>query len=137
LAGRLAPRVDREEATVNDELRDWLLDSDPAIRWQVMRDLTDAPADEVAAERAEVAETGWGRRLLDLQEDGQWAGGACFPGPGWRAPTPVAGDPEGQPWTATLPTLRLLRHFGIDPQHPDVRAAIAGVRENSRWEYAG
>ena len=122
---------------MNDELRDWLLDSDPAIRWQVKRDLTDAPADEVAAERAKVAETGWGRRLLDLQEDGQWAGGACFPGPGWRAPTPVAGNPAGQPWTATLPTLRLLRHFGIDPQHPDVRAAITGVREKSRWEYAG
>jgi len=34
---------------------DWLLDSDPAIRWQVMRDLTDAPADVVAAERAKVA----------------------------------------------------------------------------------
>ncbi|HVP21850.1 MAG TPA: hypothetical protein VMS73_08310 [Anaerolineaceae bacterium] len=29
----------------------WLLDSDPSIRWQVMRDLTDAPAHEVAAER--------------------------------------------------------------------------------------
>ena len=39
---------------------DWLLDSDPAIRWQVMRDLTDAPADEVAAERARVAREGWG-----------------------------------------------------------------------------
>jgi hypothetical protein len=120
-----------------DQVLDWLLDSDPAIRWQVMRDLTDAPADAVAAERARVAETGWGRRLLDLQEDGQWAGGACFPGAGWRAPQPVMGDPDGQPWTATLPTLRLLRHLGIDPQHPDVRTALVGVRENSRWEYAG
>lgn len=120
-----------------DELLDWLLDSDPAIRWQVLRDLTDAPAAEVADERARVAETGWGRRLLDLQEDGQWAGGACFPGPQWRAPQPIVGDPEGQPWTATLPTLRLLRHLGVDPQHPDVRAAVAAVRETSRWEYAG
>ena len=118
-------------------VREWLLDSDPAIRWQVMQDLLDTPADEVAAERARVAETGWGRRLLDLQEDGQWAGGACFPGPGWRAPEPVTGDPEGQPWTATLPTLRLLRHLGVDPQHPDVRAAVAGVRTHSRWEYDG
>jgi hypothetical protein len=33
----------------------WLLDSDPSIRWQVMRDLIGAPADEVAAERARVA----------------------------------------------------------------------------------
>jgi hypothetical protein len=120
-----------------DELLDWLLDSDPAIRWQVLRDLTDAPADEVAAERARVAETGWGRRLLYLYEDGGWAGGACFPGPHWRAPQPVLGEPEGQPWTATLPTLRLLVQFGIDPHHPDVRAAVAGVREHCRWEHAG
>jgi hypothetical protein len=59
---------------------DWMLDSDPAIRWQALRDLTDAPADAVAAERARVATEGWGARLLALQgEDGQWAGGACFP----------------------------------------------------------
>ena len=47
---------------------DWLLDGDPAIRWQVMRDLTDAPPDEVAAERARVAREGWGARLLALQD---------------------------------------------------------------------
>src|SRR5207237_697610 len=52
---------------------DWLLDSDPAIRWQAMRDLTDAPADQVAAERARVATEGWGARLLALRrEDGLW-----------------------------------------------------------------
>ena len=59
---------------------DWLLDSDPAIRWQVLRDLTDASPDEVAAERARVAGEGWGARLLALQgADGSWDGGACFP----------------------------------------------------------
>jgi hypothetical protein len=114
----------------------WLLDSDPAIRWQVLRDLSRAPADEVAAARAEVAETGWGRRLLDLRADGQWAGGACFPSHDWRPPV-VVGDPEGQPWTATLPTLRLLRHLGVEPGHPDVRAAVAEVRDSCRWEHAG
>lgn len=119
-----------------DDLTRWLLDADPAVRWQVRRDLLDAPEEEVAAERARVAEEGWGRRLLDLQVDGRWAGGACFPGPGWR-PDVVVGDPEGQPWTATLPTLRLLRLLGIDPAHPDVRAAVDGVRERCRWEYAG
>lgn len=52
---------------------DWLLDSDPAIRWQVMRDLTDEPAEAVAAERAKIASEGWGARLLALQgADGQW-----------------------------------------------------------------
>ena len=50
---------------------EWLLDSDPAIRWQVMRDLTDAPEEQVAAERARVASEGWGARLLALQrQDG-------------------------------------------------------------------
>ena len=49
---------------------DWLLDSDPAIRWQVMRDLTDAPADDVAAERARVTHEGWGAALLALQGGG-------------------------------------------------------------------
>jgi hypothetical protein len=54
---------------------DWLLDSDPAIRWQVLRDLVHAPAEVVASERARVAIEGWGARLLALQgEDGQWAG---------------------------------------------------------------
>ena len=52
---------------------EWLLDADPAIRWQALRDLTDAPADEVAAERARVATEGWGARLLALRrEDGLW-----------------------------------------------------------------
>ena len=56
---------------------DWLLDADPAIRWQAMRDLTHEPADVVAAERARVATEGWGAELLALQApDGLWAGNA-------------------------------------------------------------
>jgi len=111
---------------------DWLLDSDPAIRWQVLRDLTDAPPDVVAAERARVATEGWGARLLALRDDdGQWAGGACFPGPGRRTQT------EGQPWTSTFPTLELLREFGLDPSSKEALDAIAKVRDNCRWEYAG
>ena len=52
---------------------EWLLDSDPAIRWQVMRDLTGVPEEEIAAERARVATEGWGARLLALQrQDGHW-----------------------------------------------------------------
>jgi hypothetical protein len=46
----------------------WLLDSDPAIRWQVMRDLTDTPESLVAAERARVVREGWDARLLALQQ---------------------------------------------------------------------
>ena len=115
---------------------DWMLDSDPAIRWQALRDLTDAPADAVAAERARVATEGWGARLLALQgEDGQWAGGACFPA-GWSPPWFESGGrpDEGQPWTATLPTLHLLLEFGIDPGCEQVRRAIAQVADHCLWE---
>ncbi len=100
---------------------DWLLDSDPAIRWQVMRDLTDAPADEVAAERAKVATEGWGAQILAAQPaDGVWGGGAYFP-----------------EWTSTTPTLQLLREFGLDPESPEARRALELVRANARWEHEG
>jgi len=46
---------------------EWLLDSDPSIRWQVMRDLLGEPDSDVARERSRVAVEGWGARLLDLQ----------------------------------------------------------------------
>jgi hypothetical protein len=98
---------------------EWLLDSDPAIRWQVLRDVTDAPAAEIAAERARVASEGWGAELLAAQRaDGSWSGGAY--------------DPE---WTSTTPTLQLLRQFGVDPSDERVRRAVALVRDNVRWEY--
>jgi hypothetical protein len=113
---------------------EWLLDTDPAIRWQVLRDLVNAPPEAVTAERQRTAMEGWGDRLLALQgEDGQWAGGACFPANSlmWRE------DNQGQPWTATLPTLQLMHDFGIDPLSDRVRYAIQRVKENCRWEYAG
>jgi len=92
---------------------DWLLDSDPAIRWQVMRDLTDEPTSRVAAERARVAGEGWGARLLALQaHDGQWGGGVYSP-----------------KWISTTYTLLLLRHLGADPDDGRVRAAIDLVRD--------
>ena len=110
---------------------DWLLDSDPAIRWQVLRDLADAAPEVVAAERTRVAKEGWGARLLGLQgEDGQWAGGALFPKSGWDRK-------EGQPWTATANVLVDLHNFGVDPRDEKVRGAVARVRENCRWEHAG
>ena len=111
---------------------DWLLDSDPALRWQVLRDLSEGPPEVVAAERARVATEGWGARLLALRgDDGQWAGGACFP-------ADFRGSfSQGQPWTATLPTMTLLRHLGIDPNDQPVRETVALVRDHSRWEHAG
>jgi hypothetical protein len=114
-------------------VHEWLLQSDPAIRWQVLRDLADASVDVVAAECARVATEGWGARLLALQgPDGAWAGGACFPSTGWRRE-----EGEPQPWTATLPTLHLLCDFGIDPTDERVRLAVDQVREQCRWEHEG
>jgi hypothetical protein len=96
---------------------DWLLDSDPSIRWQVMRDLTDAPAAEVAAERARVAAEGWGARLLALQRsDGSWAGAAWNRG-----------------WDSTMHVLTLLRELGLDPTGDAARRAVGLVRDRVRW----
>jgi hypothetical protein len=112
---------------------EWLLDSDPAIRWQVLRDLADAPEEIVEAERARVATEGWGARLLALQgEDGQWEGGALFP-----AQRDKRGNGKGQPWTATAYSLVALQEFGVDPQNEKVRRAVAQVREHCCWEHAG
>ena len=110
---------------------DWLLESDPAIRWQVLDDLTDASPDEVAGERAIVEHEGWGAGLLALQgTDGLWDGGACFP-------AAYAGDEPGQPWTATMHTLQTLQILGLDPTSETARHCIALVAENGRWEHAG
>ncbi len=109
----------------------WLLDGDPAIRWQVLRDLTDAPASDVAAERARVEHEGWGARLLAIEDrDGLWDGGACFP-------AAYTGDEQGQPWTATMHTLQTLQLLGLDPASEPARRAIGLVAENGRWEHAG
>ncbi len=113
-------------------LLDWLLEGDPSIRWQALRDLAGADDAVVTAERARVATEGWGARLLSLRDpDGQWAGGACFPAAHeW-------GRGEGQPWTSTLPTLDLLRVLGLPPSSAQAVETLALVREHCRWEHAG
>jgi len=110
---------------------EWLLEGDPAIRWQVLNDLADASPSDVAAERARVEHEGWGARLLAREgADGLWDGGACFPA-GYR------GDEPGQPWTATMHTLQTLQILGLDPSGDAARRAIALVGQNGRWEHAG
>lgn len=122
---------------------EWLLDSDPAIRWQVMRDLTDAPNEEVAAERARVATEGWGARLLGLQlPSGQWDGGVPdFTSPKalewWRSMPPERQGTLFPEWTSTAWSLMLLRHFGLDPASPQARHAVELVREHVQWEHEG
>jgi len=118
---------------VSAGLTDWLLDSDPALRWQVERDLTGAPPETWSATRARVATEGFGARLLALQDpDGQWAGGAFFPD-GFDFTGPEAADGAGQPWTATTWTLNALRDWGLDAS---ALAGTAGLLAGScHWEY--
>jgi hypothetical protein len=108
---RQAPK--RERAVIQ-----WLLDSDPSIGWQTLRDLTGAPADEVAAERARVATEGWGAQLLARQEaNGRWGG-----------------DPDNPEWTCLL-SLLWLRDLGLDPSSTEARRAVSLVRDNITWHW--
>src|SRR5260370_4555604 len=82
----------------------WLLDSDPAIRWQVMRDLTGEAPNAIAAERSRVATEGWGAQLLARQSPaGNWGGSRR----GWR---------EDLPKEAPVFLITLYSHFALlDP----------------------
>jgi len=100
---------------------DWLLDSDPSIRWQVMGALTGARATEVAAERARVATEGVGAKLLALQTaDGRWGGAAWNRG-----------------WNSTMHALMLLRDLGLDPASDQARRAVGLVRDQVTWRGCG
>ncbi len=102
----------------NEAAVSWLLAGDSAIRWQVLRDLVAASADEVDAERAKVATEGWGARLLAMQrDDGTWGGVAWNRG-----------------WDSTLHVLMLLRDMGLEPASTEAVAAIARVRERVVFE---
>ncbi|MDK1327522.1 hypothetical protein [Arthrobacter sp. zg-Y1143] len=150
----------------DDPVVEWLLQGDPAIRWQVLRDLLDASQDEVDAERARVEHEGWGAGLLARRApDGRWADGACFPDTAafaestaralaggeppppfpaaFAEPTPGAqpgvqpgGEPE-QPWTATYPVLLDLCHLGVPPDSAVMQETAQLVADNCRWEYDG
>ena len=99
----------------------WLLDSDPSIRWQVMRDLIGVPAGEVAAERARVATEGLGARLLALQaDDGRWGGSAWNRG-----------------WDSTMHVLMLLRDLGLDAASDQARRAVGLVHDRVTWQGCG
>jgi hypothetical protein len=99
----------------------WLLESDPSIRWQVMRDLIGASAEEVARERARVATEGIGAQLLALQAaDGRWGGAAWNRG-----------------WNSTMHVLMLLRELGLDPASDQAHRAISLVRERVTWKGCG
>lgn len=92
---------------MNDKTISWLMEGNPSIRWQVMRDLTDQPKVKVEAERKKVAKEGWGKRLLDKQDpDGRWGGGIY--------------GPKFISTTYTMLTLRLL---GLPQNNPQAKRA--------------
>ena len=102
---------------MRNDVIDWLLDADPAVRWQVMRDLTESPPEIVSATRSRVATEGWGARLLDQQRpDGQWGDGVATPF-----------------WWSNMYTLLFLRDLGLDPSSERARSTIDLVRENVTW----
>jgi hypothetical protein len=104
-------------ATAPRKVVDWLMDSDPAIRWQTMRDLAGEPDAAVAAERSRVASEGWGARLLDMQRaDGTWSD-----------------DDYARFWMPTIFVLDLLEDLGVDPASDRARAAIDRVRNGLTW----
>ena len=99
----------------------WLMEADPAIRWQVMRDLTGEQEAAVAAERSRVASEGWGAALLDMQRaDGTWSD-----------------DDYEKFWMPTIFVLDLLEDLGVDPASERVRVAIDRVRNGLTWERLG
>src|SRR6476620_9281658 len=107
----------RHGPKLQNSVIEWLLDSDPSIRWQVMQDLIGAPAEEVAAERGRVATEGLGARLLALQgADGSWAGAAWNRG-----------------WGSTMHVLSLLRELGLDPASDAARRAVGLARDRVTW----
>jgi hypothetical protein len=96
---------------------DWLLDSDPAIRWQAMRDLTDASPAAIAAERARVPNEGLGAEILAQQgSDGSWH------------------RPDAPAWLPTLFMLQLLRSTGVDGAEHAVRSAVTRLEAGFRWD---
>lgn len=117
--------------STDPRLRDWLLDSDPALRWQVERDLLGAPAAVWEQTRSRVAREGFGAALLSRQDpDGQWAGGAHFPARFFDGGRPA--EPE-QPWVATSWSLKDLRDWGADAAA--LGDTAARLDANCRWEY--
>ncbi|WP_151737529.1 hypothetical protein [Paenibacillus tengchongensis] len=113
----------RKRGWTQDRLKgsliEWLLDSDPSVRWQVMRDLLHEPEDRVSEVRSRVSAEGWGTRILSMQSgEGHW----------WA-------DADAWPLQNTLFALVLLKDLGLHPTCAEASAAIARVRDRLIWEY--
>jgi hypothetical protein len=111
---RIGNILDKEnEPPVAPEIVDWLLEGDPAIRWQVMRDLLDVDEETFEKERGKIAENGWGARFLSYQEqDGLWAGGIYSP-----------------KWISTTYTMLTLRRLGLPAANPQAQKGCQQLLE--------
>jgi hypothetical protein len=105
------------EATPSTPVLAWLLAGDPAIRWQVMRDLVNGTAQDIETERSQVASSGWGSHLLTLQDPaGTWAGSLYSP-----------------KWTSTTYTLLVLKDCGLITGHPAALRGVELIWEGARY----
>lgn len=119
---------------LSDETIEWMLDSDPALKWRVEKDLLNAPEAQWQTTKALVATQGIGARLLSLQDaDGQWAGGAHFPTREDPRALPTQEGEKGQPYTATGWSLSSLREWGVDAKA--LGDTSERLEKNCRWEY--
>jgi hypothetical protein len=106
---------------MNDSVVEWLLAGDPAIRWQAERDLVGAPESVWIPSRAAVAESGWGKELLNHQDDGgTWGGGLYSP-----------------KWTSTTYTLLLLRRLGLESGNEQALAGCMRLLDDADWAGGG
>jgi hypothetical protein len=102
------PSAEQRTDSVDENIIAWLMEGDPAIRWQVMRDLAGAEPDVWSSERRMVAEEGWGAQLFSCQDaDGRWGGGLYIP-----------------KWISTTYSMQLLRHLGLDPSNRQAGQAV-------------
>ncbi len=108
----------------------WLLDGDPAIRWQALRDVVGATDAAVEREQCRVAREGWGARLLAKMGDGGL----------WSAGRSTDGGLYSPKWVSTTYTLLLLRDLGLPRRNRRVRKACRtmldeGLRKDGGVNY--
>ncbi len=106
---------------MTDSVLDWLLRGDPALRWQVERDLADRPPHKWTGTQALIATEGWGKRLLTEQDPGGMWGGGLY----------------GPKWISTTYTMLLLRRFGLDPPNPQALAGVRRLLDDADWDEGG
>jgi hypothetical protein len=119
---RIVTSVEQEKPNnLEQEIIHWLLDGDPAVRWQIMRDLLNDDEEKYSNEREKVARTGWGSRFLSYQEDnGIWGGGLY-----------------GPKWISTTYTMLTLRRIGLPVDNEQARMGCQVLLEGGFYQDGG